>query len=86
MANIDELKLALRIFLNSAYPVSMQINPRGWNWSETYLDQAKENAERLLSHVTEELCPGHVASADDPKVCAHCGVHIDSLRPSEDEA
>lgn len=31
--------------------------------------------------VTEEMCPGHVASAADPKVCARCGVHIDSLRP-----
>lgn len=33
----------------------------------------------------EDNCPGHVASDADPKVCRHCGVHIDSLRPSEDE-
>jgi hypothetical protein len=33
----------------------------------------------------EEDCPGHVASADNPKVCDRCGVHIDSLRPMEDE-
>ncbi len=26
-------------------------------------------------------CPGHVASASDPKVCGYCGIHIDSLRP-----
>lgn len=39
---------------------------------------------RLRSRL-EELCPGHVASADDPRVCAHCGVHIDSLRPPEDD-
>ncbi|WP_027517827.1 hypothetical protein [Bradyrhizobium sp. WSM1417] len=32
----------------------------------------------------EENCPGHVALALDPKVCAKCGVHIDSLRPPED--
>lgn len=32
---------------------------------------------------TEEACPGHVASDDDPKVCKLCGTHIDSLRPDE---
>lgn len=33
----------------------------------------------------EENCPGHVASANDPKVCGRCGTHIDSLRPPEDD-
>jgi len=33
----------------------------------------------------EEDCPGHVASEGDPKICGRCGVHIDSLRPPEDE-
>lgn len=33
----------------------------------------------------EEDCPGHVASKADPKICHHCGIHIDSLRPPEDE-
>lgn len=32
----------------------------------------------------ESACPGHVASADNPKVCGRCGVHIDSLRPPEE--
>jgi uncharacterized protein DUF4031 len=32
---------------------------------------------------TEETCPGHVASADDPKICGRCGTHIDSLRPDD---
>lgn len=31
----------------------------------------------------EDSCPGHVASASDPKVCGRCGVHIDSLRPDD---
>lgn len=31
----------------------------------------------------EDDCTGHVASALDPKVCDHCGTHIDSLRPDE---
>jgi len=34
---------------------------------------------------SEEGCPGHVASEHDGKVCGNCGVHIDSLRPPEDE-
>lgn len=31
---------ALRAFIGSAYPVSRDINERGYNWSEAYLDQA----------------------------------------------
>ena len=31
----------------------------------------------------ENECPGHVASKADAKVCAHCGTHIDSLRPDD---
>lgn len=34
----------------------------------------------------EEACPGHVASAADPKVCGRCGVHIDSFRPDDPQA
>lgn len=34
---------------------------------------------------SEENCPGHVAWSVNPKICANCGVHIDSLRPPEDE-
>jgi len=30
--------------------------------------------------VDEQNCPGHVASRFDPKICGHCGIHIDSLR------
>ena len=33
----------------------------------------------------EHECPGHVASDRDPKVCKHCGVHVDSMRPPDDE-
>lgn len=36
------------------------------------------------SDISEENCPGHVASENDPKVCGLCGVHIDSLRPPEE--
>jgi hypothetical protein len=32
---------------------------------------------------TEGNCPGHVGSDNDPKICALCGVHIDSLRPED---
>jgi len=34
---------------------------------------------------TEETCPGHTASDRNPKICRHCGTHIDSLRPETDE-
>ncbi|CDX20115.1 hypothetical protein MPLA_1190066 [Mesorhizobium sp. ORS 3359] len=33
----------------------------------------------------QDHCPGHVASADDPKICGRCGVHIDELRPEADD-
>lgn len=33
---------------------------------------------------TEETCPGHVGTRGNGKVCARCGVHVDSLRPPED--
>lgn len=32
----------------------------------------------------EDYCLGHAASDGDPKVCRHCGVRIDELRPPED--
>jgi hypothetical protein len=38
----DEGKDAvLRLFMGAAYPVAPEINPRGYNWSEAYLDQAR---------------------------------------------
>ena len=48
----------------------------GWRYGE------KKAGERVK--FTEETCPGHVAS-DDPKVCVHCGTHIDSMRPPDDD-
>ncbi len=44
----------------------------------------ESDQEALRSCDPERWCSGHVASADDPKVCAHCGVHIDSLRPPDE--
>jgi len=32
----------------------------------------------------DENCPGHVASSDS-KICARCGLHVDSLRPEEED-
>ncbi|WP_439398966.1 hypothetical protein ACRQ5Q_16645 [Bradyrhizobium sp. PMVTL-01] len=34
---------------------------------------------------SEENCPGHVAWSINPKICANCGVHIDSLRPPDED-
>ena len=38
-----------------------------------------------LPALPEQDCPGHVATDHDPKVCARCGVHIDDLRPPDDD-
>ena len=43
-------------------------------------DMLESIAADLRGETDEHACPGHVASAADPKVCAHCGVHIDELR------
>jgi hypothetical protein len=46
---------ALRLFLGAAYPVAPDINPRGYNWSEAYLDQAR--AAALAAPVAQEGNP-----------------------------
>jgi hypothetical protein len=54
---------ALNIFLKCAYPVSKVINPRGYNWSEAYLDRAKPIAEAALHSpkiAAAETSPGDV--------------------------
>ena len=53
IAIVDQLEkahLALRLFTGAAFPVSEEINRRGYNWSEAYLDQALADAktERLV--------------------------------------
>lgn len=45
----DAVREALRFFLKCAYPVSTSINPRGYNWSEAYLDQARVAAAAALA-------------------------------------
>lgn len=37
----------------------------------------------LCTRPEEISCSGHVASDQDPKVCARCGTHIDDERPDE---
>lgn len=47
LATVDQLETAhavLRLFRGAAYPVSEEINERGYNWSEASLDEALENA------------------------------------------
>lgn len=45
-ADLKVAREALRIFVGCAYPVALEINARGYNWSEAYLDQAW-----LIAHV-----------------------------------
>jgi hypothetical protein len=33
----------------------------------------------------EQSCPGHVSVPENPKVCRRCGVHVDSMRPEDEE-
>lgn len=49
-------------------------------------DAMPQVPQRPKLRFTEEACPGHVASENDPKVCGRCGIHIDSLRPHDEEA
>ncbi|BBT40930.1 hypothetical protein [Pseudomonas putida] len=44
----DPVREALRAFVGAAYPVANQINERGHNWSEPYLDEALALARAAL--------------------------------------
>lgn len=35
------------------------------------------NMAYALRALAEQHCPGHVASADDSKVCGNCGAHVE---------
>jgi hypothetical protein len=48
-AYAGECSEALGIFVGCAYKVSVEINPRGYNWSEAYLDQALPIARAALA-------------------------------------
>lgn len=48
-ASLARSNEALRIFYGCAYPVSTEINPRGWNWrGESSLDEALGFAKAAL--------------------------------------
>lgn len=48
-AEVERLRTALRMFLGASYPVATEINKRGYNWSEAYLDEALHEARAALS-------------------------------------
>lgn len=54
-------------------------------WDEFDLIVEVVNAIPMIVDILERHCPGHVASKHDSKRCGCCGVHIDSLRPDDDE-
>lgn len=39
----------------------------------------------VKARADEVRCTGHVASDKDPKRCGRCGIHIDELRPDDQE-
>jgi FAD/FMN-containing dehydrogenase len=53
-AEIARLRLALRMFIGAAYPVAHEINKRGYNWSEAYLDEALTEARAALKGDSHE--------------------------------
>ncbi len=46
-AEVEALRLALRIFVGAAIPCSTEIDPRGYWWCEVYADQALANAAAI---------------------------------------
>lgn len=48
--------------------------------SPGYMQDCKAAIDTALA-----ACPGHVASDADPKVCRHCGTHVDEERPDDEE-
>lgn len=39
-----------------------------------------------LAGILPPDCPGHVASDSDPRVCRHCGTHVDEYRDEPEQA
>lgn len=48
----------LRIVIGCAYPVSTEIDPRGYRWSEAYLDQALPHVKAALLAARLEVTGG----------------------------
>ena len=77
----DQLKAeneALRLFVSAACPVSTEINPRGYNWCEPYLDDAlKEFRAAMGKGERPEIHHTSYALAHEPPpTCAACGVQM----------
>ena len=43
-----QLTEALRLFINAQFPVSTEIDPRGYDWCESYLASALANAQKVI--------------------------------------
>lgn len=54
IAAAPELLEALDLMVRSAYEVSTAINPRGYSWSEGYLDEALVHARAAIAKATGE--------------------------------
>ena len=79
----------MRTLLTSIYPAMKSEHDAGDGHFSTAQVEAVSAAlsspapEGKSFTFSENNCPGHVASADNPKVCDRCGTHIDSLRPPD---
>jgi hypothetical protein len=52
----------------------------GWGWLSSPGDY-QLYPTHWMPLPAPPACPGHIASDGDPKVCRHCGTHVDEERP-----
>lgn len=46
---VERLRAVVRSFMRAAIPVAPELYPRGFNWCEAYLDEARAEALKLGS-------------------------------------
>lgn len=44
-----------------------------------YTPEQIESLRDKVAAQREQNCPGHIASDQNPKICARCGVHVNNL-------
>lgn len=78
---IEEAREALRVFLGCSYKVGTSIDPRGYSWSEAWLDEARPIASRALAALNEgavsddllDYLRDTVDNVPPPGGCQFCG-------------
>lgn len=77
-AGLEMAAELLRLFVGAAYPVAAEINPRGYNWSEAYLDQALAAYRAAAPSAADDqwtvrrCCTDPLLNSATSR-CVHCG-------------